>query len=251
MESKIQKLLALHRPNTVDLASWLEQQGISRDLQKRYRRGGWLTAVGPGAYMRPGENVQWQGGLFAIQSQAKLPVHLGAISALAIQGLSHYLRLGKSAVWLFSPRKTTLPAWFKQRDWGVQIEHVQTSILPPTLGLNNHNEQTFAIRLSSPERAMLECLHLAPKKFDLIECFQVMEGLVNLRPKLVQELLMACTSIKAKRLFVYLAEKAGHPWLSLVDLSDVKFGSGDRSLAQGGVYVAKYKIVLPESLINQ
>jgi len=36
---------------------------------------------------------------------------------------------------------------------------------------------------------MLECLHLAPKHFDLTECFQVMEGLGNLRPNLVGDLL--------------------------------------------------------------
>jgi hypothetical protein len=249
MESKLKKMLALHRPGTVYLASWLEKQGISRDLQKGYRRGGWLESVGPGAYKRPGEEVRWQGGLFALQSQAELPVHPAAMTALAMQGLAHYLRLGKETVWLFSPRKTTLPAWFRKRDWAVRIKHIQTSILPPALGLNDHDEKTFAIRVSSPERAMLECLHLAPDDLDLMECSQVMEGLVNLRPKLVQELLTACTSIKAKRLFVYLAEKAGHPWLPLVDLSKIDFGRGDRSLAKGGVYVAKYHLVLPESLV--
>jgi len=251
MESNIKKMLALQRQGAVYLASWLKVQGISRDLQKGYRRGGWLESVGPGAFKRPGEEVRWQGGLYALQSQAKLPIHPGAMTALAMQGLAHYLRLGREIVWLFSPRKTTLPAWFKKLDWEVQIQHIQTSILPPTLGLDDHDEKSFTIQISSPERAMLECLHLAPNNLDLMECSQVMEALLNLRPKLVQELLQACTSIKAKRLFVYLAEKAGHPWLPLVDMSKVDFGRGDRSLAKGGVYVAKYHLVLPESLVAQ
>jgi hypothetical protein len=248
METKIQRMLDLHKPGTVSLASWLEKQGISRDLQKRYRRGGWLESVGPGAFKRPGDEVRWQGGLYALQAQANLPVHPGAMTALAMQGLAHYLRLGEEKVFLFSPPKTTLPAWFRKHDWAVPIRHVQTSVLPPTLGLTDHEEKTFAIRISSPERAMLECLHLAPEELDLVECSQVMEGLVNLRPKLVQELLAACTSVKAKRLFLYLAEKTNHQWLPLLDISKLDLGRGDRSLAKGGVYVSKYHLVLPETL---
>ncbi len=81
-----------------------------------------------------------------------------------------------------------------------------------------------------------------------MECFQLMEGLANLRPKLVQQLLAACTLVKAKRLFLYLAEKANHQWLRYVDRSALDLGSGSRSLAQGGTYVSKYQLVVPESL---
>lgn len=249
METKLKTLLAQLRPGTVCLASWLETQGISRDLQKRYRRGGWLESVGHGAFRRPNDDVEWPGALYALQAQAGLPVHAGAMTALAIRGMAHYLRLGQETVFLFLSPRTNLPAWFKKHDWAVRVKQVHTSVLPPVLGLEDHDEKTFAIRIPSPERAMLECLHLAPDDLDLAECGQVMEGLVNLRPKLVQELLMACTSIKAKRLFVYLAEKAGHQWLSLVDLSKLDLGTGDRSLAKGGVYVAKYHLVLPQSLV--
>ncbi len=251
MKTKIKMLLAEHRPGTVCLATWLQSQGISRSLQQSYRHGGWLESIGPGAYKRPGDNVSWQGALYALQAQANLPVHPGAMTALAMQGLAHYLRLGQETVFLFSPPKTTRPAWFRKHDWAVRIKHVSTSILPPTLGLQDRDEKTFTIRISSPERAMLECLHLAPDELDLVECAQVMEGLVNLRPRLVQELLTACTSIKAKRLFVYLAERSGHQWLQLVDTSKLDLGTGDRSLAKGGVYVAKYHLVLPESLVAQ
>ena len=95
---------------------------------------------------------------------------------------------------------------------------------------------------------MLECLYLAPDELDLLECFQVMEGLTNLRPKLVQQLLQACKSVKTKRLFLYLAERANHQWLSFVETSKLDLGKGDRSLAKGGVYVAKYHLVVPASM---
>ncbi len=251
MKEKIKNLLAQHRPGTVSLATWLTRQGMSRSLLQSYRQNGWLESIGPGAYKRPGDDVGWQGALYALQNQGALAVHPGAMTALAMQGLAHYLRLGKETLFLFSPPKTTLSAWFRKHDWAVRMKHVQTSMLPPALGLIDHEEKTFAIRISSAERAMLECLYLAPDGLDLTECAQVMEGLVNLRPKLVQELLVACRSIKAKRLFVYLAEKAGHQWLSLIDRSKLDLGKGDRSLAKGGVYVAKYHLVLPQSLVPQ
>ena len=60
----------------------------------------------------------------------------------------------------------------------------------------------------------MECLYLAPKSQLLLEVFELMEGLNN-RPASVQKLLEGCTSVKVKRLFLYLVDKAGHEWLSL------------------------------------
>ncbi len=247
-ETKLKRLLGQHKPGAVCLAPWLEKLGISRDLQKRYRRSGWLESIGRGAFKRPGDEIGWQGALYALQEQAALPIHAGAMTALAMQGLAHYLRPGAERLFFFSPPRTPLPAWFRKHDWKRPIEHVQTSVLSGDLGLIKHDERTFTVMISAPERAMLECLLLAPEKVDLLECFQVMEGLVNLRPKVVRELLAKCTSIKAKRLFLYMAEKVNHPWLRFIDASRVDLGAGDRSLARGGVYVSKYRLVLPESL---
>lgn len=249
-EAKITKLLNQHKVGTVYLASWLEDSGISRDLQKRYRRSGWLESVGAGAFKRPSEDVGWQGGLYALQAQAQLPVHAGALTALSMQGFAHYARTSSEHVFLFSPPKTPLPAWFRRHEWGQPIRHFQTSMLSEDVGLTDYEEKNFSIKISAPERAIFECLYLAPEDVDLVESFQVMEGLTNLRPRLVNELLHACTSVKAKRLFLYLAEKAGHQWLSEVDTQKLDLGEGHRRLTDGGVYVSKYKLTLPRELAN-
>lgn len=246
--SKLKQLLQSHRPGTALLAQWLLQQGVSRELQARYRRSGWLEAIGTGAFKLPGETVSWQGGLYALQVQAQLPIHAGGITALDMQGYAHYLRMGEQAVFLFSPRGTTLAAWFKNHDWQVSIRHVRTSFLPPALGLVKYDEGAFAIDIAGAERAMLECLYLAPQRFDLVECFHVMEGLANLRPRVVQELLAACTSVKVKRLFLYFAERAGHVWLRYVNVQHVDLGRGTRSITPGGAYVPKYDLVVPAEL---
>jgi hypothetical protein len=97
---------------------------------------------------------------------------------------------------------------------------------------------------------MLECLFLTPKNQELVECYQLMEGLNNLRPHLVQNLLENCTSVKVKRLFLYLAEKANHSWIQHLDIEKIDLGSGKRSIVKNGVYNSKYKITLPTELAN-
>jgi hypothetical protein len=248
-ESKIKMLLSEHRPGTISLAKWLERIGISHNLQKRYRKSGWLESIGTGAFKRPGETISWQGGLYALQDQAKLAIHAGATTALSMQGLSHYIRSGET-VFLFSPQRVLLPRWFSSYAWGPSIEHVKTSVLPAKTGLVPFEEKNFSIFISGPERAMFECLHLAPEKLDLIECYQIMEGLSNLRPKLVQELLAKCTSIKIKRLFLFMATKAQHQWLDFVDQKKIDLGKGDRSIVEGGSYNAAFQITIPKELAS-
>jgi len=241
-------LLDGHKYGDVYLATYLEKKGISRDLQSYYCRSGWLEPLGRGAFKRPNDTVNWQNGLQALVEQAELKLHIGGITALSQQGAGHYVRLGKEKVTLFSLSGFRLPVWFKNYDWDVEIVHITTRFLLTDEALGTVNGSASKLR-SEPERAVLECLHLVPKKQDLVECYHLLEGLVNLRPKLVQKLLEECTSIKVKRLFLYLAEKANHQWLQYVDLSKVTLGKGDRSLAdRGGVYVGKYKIIVPAEL---
>ena len=73
-----------------------------------------------------------------------------------------------------------------------------------------------------------------------------MESLNNLRPKSVQILLENGSSIKVKRLFLYLAEKFNHQWLKHLDLTKVNLGSGKRSFVKNGAYISKYKITVPK-----
>lgn len=101
---------------------------------------------------------------------------------------------------------------------------------------------------SLPERAIMECLFLSPQLMDLIECYHLIEGLVNLKPKVVTELLKNCKSVKVKRLFLYMADKANHQWFQFLNLEKVDIGTGNRILVEKGVYQAKYLISVPKEL---
>ena len=77
-----------------------------------------------------------------------------------------------------------------------------------------------------------------------------MEGLATLRPNQAQELLEDCKSIKAKRLFLYFAERVGHSWFNYIDQTKIDLGSGNRSIVPNGILVPKYSLVLPKELVE-
>lgn len=248
---KLMNLLSMHLPGTVLLASWFEKNGFSRDLLQYYLKSGWLKSYGFGAYIRPNEEVKWTGALNSLQRQAELKVHSGGLTSISLHGLSHYVRMQKEPLHLFSPLYIKLPKWFLNQEWSGQIQHVKTKFLPTDFAVTEYSVDGLKIQVSSPERAILECLYLTPDRFDIVECYQIFEGLVNLRPKILQELLENCNSIKVKRLFLFMADKANHQWLDFVEQSGIELGNGDRVIVKGGVYISQYKISVPKELSAQ
>lgn len=247
---KINQLLSSHPSGIVYLSSWLVKQGYSLDLQKRYRKSDWFTSIGTGAMIRSGEDVGYEGAIYALQKQAGLFIHPGGKTALALLGKLHYLELSQKRVSLFGGKSERLPVWCVRYDWGIKLDYHSSSFLPPDIGLTEIELKTFSIKVSNAARALMECLYLAPKKQTLLECYQLMEGLNNLRPDLVQNLLENCTSIKVKRLFLYMAEKASHSWFPHIKTKTMDLGSGKRSIVEDGVYNRKYKITVPKELEN-
>ena len=247
-EIKLKKLVKNLKPGSIVLSGWLEEMGISKSLRQEYVKNGWLTPLGRGAYKRFEDDVEWYAGVSALQKQAGLQVHVGALTALEMLGLSHYLRISGYTVYLFSAYKVNLPTWFTQYNWKQKIEHKKTSFLNYDAGIIEFEYNNTDLLISSQERAIMECLYLTPEIMDIVECYQLMETLVNLQPDLVKKLLKNCNSIKVKRLFLYMAEKANHQWLQFIDLSDVSLGNGNRQIVRNGVYNAKYQLTLPEEL---
>ena len=245
---KINQLTKKMPEHTVVLSSWLKQQGISDQLVKRYRSSQWLEPVGHGAYQRTGSPATWMGALYALQSQACAPVHAGGPTAFALHGRAHYIAPDLAQVWLFSPPTYRLPAWFARRQWKPKPHLVRTAMLPLGIGLQQYSAGSFSITVSSSARAMMECLQLAPHRFSLMECYELMQNLPTLRVSSVQQLLQSCASVKVVRLFMFMAERAGHSWVDSIDRSRLDFGRGKRTLARDGVYNAKYQLVLPAEL---
>jgi len=247
-ETKLRKLSKILQLGNVITISLLDSIGISDDLRMYYLESGWLEPLGRGAYKKPDDIIEWHGAINAIQKQAKIKVHVGGMSALTLQGFSHYFRLNKETLYLFSPQRTKLPKWFSDYNWNIELLHKQSSFLPNDIGLKEIDIKQISVSISTPERAIMECLYLAPQKADLVECYQVFEGLVNLKPKLVTELLSNCNSVKVNRLFLYMAEKANHHWFHFIKTNNINLGNGKRLITKKGVYNAKYLLSIPKEL---
>ena len=74
------------------------------------------------------------------------------------------------------------------------------------------------------------------------------DRLRNLSPRRLHRLLLACRSVKVKRLFLWFAERHQHGWLKKLDRNDVDLGRGKRMLVKGGKLDPKFHITVPESI---
>ena len=252
--TKINQLLKQWPSGTVSVLRWLEKQGVYQQLMHEYEKSAWIRRVGWGAYAKSGDKIDWPGGLFALQNQLGLPLYAGGRTALQLQGYAHFLPLGKgSTVFLFRPSDTKLPAWFTQYQWGLNIRFASTRLFAgeATVGLTTRDMGAFSIRVSAPERAMMEVLYFVPKEQSYEEARLLMEGLTTPRVKIMQSLLESCASVKVKRLFMVLAEGCGHAWVRKLDVSKVNFGKGRRMLVRGGRLNPKYNISVSETGAGQ
>jgi hypothetical protein len=246
--TKINQLLQNIPSVSVLLSSWLKSQGYSYELQQQYRKNGWLVSIGKGAMIRKGQDLLLAGAIFALQNQARMSIHIGGRTALGLQGYAHFVEINNKETILFAPRTTQLPSWFRNNNWDSKPVLISTSFLPSNIGLISIFEEGVGILISDPARAILECLVLAPNRFDLTEAYEIMNGLVALRPNNVQNILEQCKSLKAKRLFLFFADKAQHSWFKHLDLSKINLGTGKRSLIKNGVFIPKYNITVPSNL---
>lgn len=246
--TKINQLLQDLPYGSVLLSGWLNEQGYTFSLQQSYRRSGWLVSIGKGAMVRAGQKLMLTGGVNALQQQAGLDIHIGGRTALGLTGYAHYLELSRRQTLLFTNRDTHIPAWLESNAWDSSPMVIRTSFLPPETGLQELEVNGIPVIISTPVRAYLECLNLAPDRFDLTEAWEIMQGLNTLQPDMVRQMLMECRSVKVKRLFLYFAEKAGHGWFNKLDPGEFNLGKGKRNLVRNGIYNARYLITLPKNL---
>jgi hypothetical protein len=246
--TKINQLLKEFPTGTVATQPWLDSRGVYRQLTRRYISSGWLARIGRGAFIRDGDAVDWLGGVYALQSQLGLTVHVAAVSALELQGRAHFIPLGQGRqVTLVSDRKEILPKWFTAYPWKVKIRHRCLKLFgkPTQQATSKLSVGAFTVQVSSPEQAILEEMHIASGNSAIEHTLMLMEGLSTLRPDLVQSLLENCLSIKAKRLFLWAADRSQHSWFAQLDHTKIELGTGKRQLFKGGHLHPKYMITVP------
>lgn len=245
---KLNHLLAQWKRGAVYTQKYLSQLGYYHDLIKSYKRNGWLESIGTGAYKLPGDKIEWLGGLYAIQEQLNLPVRAGARTALELKGYGHYVRFNHEKCFLFGKVGTHLPGWFRKFDWQVDVHFKATNLFETDMpeSFTDYLYKEIVIKISAPERAAMEMLYYVPYWQGFDEAMRIMEGLMSLRPEVVQRLLENCRRVKVKRLFLYMAEKLELPWFEELDLKRIDIGRGKRVILPNGVLDKKYWITVPE-----
>ncbi|MEP6906603.1 MAG: type IV toxin-antitoxin system AbiEi family antitoxin domain-containing protein [Pseudoxanthomonas sp.] len=264
--TKINQLLRTLDDTRLVTSRWLQVHGYASNLVARYVASGWLVSPARGVYQRAGGVLRWEGVLNTLQCDEGLAVHAGGRFALALQGHEHSLRLGKPAtVTLYGAVKP--PGWVGKLSLAERFDYRGRGpfdqVLPNFATAADETLQVFGLLrmttdagarpvvLSMPERAILELCDEPASATFVYEVDALMQGLTTLRPHLLGVLLGQCRSIKAKRLFLALAERHHHAWWSRLNLDKLELGSGKRALVRGGRLHPIYQITLPADLDEQ
>lgn len=246
----INQLRALAPEGVALPAVWLQSLGLSRQSLSQYRKKGYLLSPAKGVYAFPGTELGWQGLVLGLQRLLGLPVHVGGITALNAQGFAHYLSLGgHKRVYLWG--NCVLPGWVKKALPGVEVVHYKSSLFTGAADDTGLTELPVTIRdwsltMAGPERAILEVLSkVEAYEASFTAAAELYSGLTTLRPNILNVLLPACTNIKAKRLFCFLAKFYDHPWVKYVELDALDVGSGKRVVTKGGKLDKEFLITVP------
>jgi len=248
MDSIINRVMKQWPMGTVVTSKMLKTFGVSAQLAARYSATSWLTSVGRGAYVRTGDKVSWTGALHTLQYQTGLPVYVGGETALLLKGLGMFLPLGSGMqVNLFSEKTGRLPRWFIINNWSVKFTLTKSDLFSSSdpSWFIQHTHEGIAIRIAAPERAILEVMDMAVTNDGIKHAIELSDHLTTLRPDILQSLLACCRSVKVKRLFLWVAEHAGHTWFNELNLKLITLGTGKRQIYRGGKLDSKYLITVP------
>lgn len=238
-------------------APWFTSHGVAYETFRDYVKRGWLERVHRGVFRRPAPNatkstpIDWKVCLLSMQHIMGYDAYVGGTTALAQQGYEHYLRLGSHApIWVYGD---AIPNWLSKLPLNVPVETRSTSLFADTsLGLaRDHTDAEstlpwdWELRVSAPERAILEALDELPDRESFHNIDMMFESLTTLRPKMLSALLYSCKKIKVKRLFFVFADRHEHPWRKHLNPADFNLGRGDRALVKGGKIHPRYRIMVP------
>ena len=188
--------------------STLDHLGISAKQAARYAETGWLMRLAQGVYAFPGDTLDVHATTWFLQTRVP-GLHVAGKSALGLQGVRHNLAAREQLV-LWGDERFTLPEWFTSRfparyvsarlfEWPNKTLAEKSLTTPPGV--------MEGLRVSAPERAVLELLYDVGTHQGLEEARNLFDGLRNPRKDVLGRLLACCTSIKTVRLFLTWARE--------------------------------------------
>ena len=226
--------------------SWFKSHSISRQSIHQCLKNKLIKKLGGGAYIKANDNLNWQSAIFTAQKELKLPIHVAGQSALELHGSGHFVMLGKKPfVYIVKRENVRIPVWLKRHNWGATFYFMTSSLFSSDIGLMKYNQSKFHFVLSSRERAIMEMINNSDLKDSFETLERYFEGLLSLRSLLVQKLLENCSSIKVKRIFLYMADKLKLPLIKKLNIQQIQLGHGKRVVSKNGKLNKTYNITVP------
>ncbi len=232
--------------------AWLQARGADRPLVDSWLRSGKLAAVSHGVYRRPGPPLKWEQVVYSL-NEIGFHVHVGGRSALELQGLAHYLPLqGVTRVSLYTTSR--VPTWVQNfsADYRFTVHRRRLFKTLPSAAVVSKpfGAWDWPVPYATVELALLELLAdvRQAESFDFADKF--FEGATILRPALIRELLLSCSYVLAKRLFLWFAERHEYAWFKKLDVKGVDLGRGKRLVVKGGALDTKYQITVPRAMTH-
>lgn len=222
-------LAALPRGEPLDVA-YLKERGLSTFHASHLAKAHWLTHLGRGVYMVPGDTLTRDGSLAFLMRQNK-GLHVGGKTALSWRGVRHNLTF-RETITLWGAKQVHLPEWFITRfEATYQTTKIFDPELSPDFGIQTLPNGHPDVKVSAPERALLEFLSDVGKTEFFQTAISLVEGTHRLRPEVLETLLAHTTRIKVVRLAKTLSEQLELPWAPLAKKYSDQKGGGSRWIA--------------------
>lgn len=207
----------------------------------------------------------------SVQSTGPGTLYIGGMTALELHGLGHFARLGEDReVHVYDPDRTA-PTWLATLPTDATlVVHRRSLFEDPLLGTSWHRLDLGTrrlgeavpspdaqeawdhfVRVAGPERAAIEMMDGVPTPLSFDHADKIFENLTTLRPRMVTALLEQCVSVRAKRLFLFFADRHDHSWSKHIDRSHVDLGRGKRQLVRGGRLDPQYQITVPDAFATR
>lgn len=250
-------LEALLPMEQVATRAWLEAQGFRRHSMDNFLKSGQLVALVGGVYTRPELPVTWQGLVASLPRLEKRPILVAGLTALQLQGFAQYLRLGAEEQVVLASQGPC-PGWLERSFAALPRRLVWLSGVrlwnqgwPSSQAVKPlpWQDRGMILPVSAPEQAFLELLSSVPERVSLEHADELLQGLTQLSPSRLENLLGECRSIKVKRLFFWLADRQNHAWRKRLDPKAYDLGSGNRVLVKGGRLDPVYHITVPQEMM--
>lgn len=234
---------------------WLmEEASLDKHAIDNLVKSGQLRLLWKGLYTRGKIQLSWQSIVHTLQYMMKTDYVVGGITALQLNGFSHYLPASrKETVHLYGNDK--LPVWVNALSADLtMIRHSRRALFAGMDAATSDNftsavfwkSGTEDLKISCPERGCLEMLNEVPEKISFEHADQLIQGMTSLSLRSLQKLLEACTSVKVKRLFLWFASRHDYNWFAKLNTGSIDLGSGNRVIVKGGELDKTYKITVPK-----